>query len=113
MERETSEFSKWLLAFEKMASDLELLDALDAVALIAYKDFGIRLWFVEVLGRRWSYMAGEMPEHPPQSDIQRIELERDIGLVSDTWEKLPEDDRAGLVEFLNRLISERRVVSRK
>ena len=111
MERETSDFSVWLPVVEDVTKNLGLIDSLDAVAELAGKGFGVRLWFVQILGRRWSYLAGEMPEHPTGSDIQRIELERNIGLASDSWEGLTEGHRIKLVRFLNRLIAEKAFVS--
>lgn len=107
MERETSDFDDWLRTVETELEDSGLVDSLNRLALLASRDFGVRLWFVEIFGRRWSYVAGEMPERPPGRDIQRIELVGNIGLVSDSWERLSEAYRARLVEFLNRLISER------
>lgn len=112
MERETSDFDDW---FRTVATELEdsgLVDSLNRIALFASRDFGVRLWFVEILGRRWSYVAGEMPERPARRDVRRIELAGGIGLVSNSWERLSEAYRARLVEFLNRLISERSAASR-
>ena len=53
MEKETSEFNTWLAAIKNLTKGLELIDKLDAIALIANKDLRVRLWFVEILGRRW------------------------------------------------------------
>jgi len=107
MGKETSDFDRWLRTVETATENLGLVDSLNTVALVVGKDFGVSLWFVEIFGRRWSYLAGRMPEQCPQSNIERIELKRNIGLVSDSWEKLSEGDRTRLVEFLRRLVSER------
>jgi len=113
MGKETSDFDGWLRIVKAATRDLKLINSLNAIALLARKDFGVRLWFVEILGRRWSYIAGEMPEQPPQSNIQRIELENNIGLVSDSWERLSEGDRSKLVEFLNHCIADKVGCNRK
>ena len=113
MGKETSEFDSWLQTVEAAVESLGLIDSLDAVASLVRQKVGVNLWFVEVLGRRWSYLAGQMPEQSPQADARRIVLEKHIGLVSDSWKEVSEGDRTKLVAFLNQLISERSVASTK
>ena len=107
MERETSDFDDWLRTVEAATEDIGLVDFLGKLATLTSKNFGVNLWFVEIHGPRWSYIAGEMPEQPPPTGVERTELGENIGLVSDSWEKLSEDDWMKLVEFLKRLISQR------
>ena len=107
MERETLDFDDWLRTIEAATENLGLVDSLDKLATRTSKDFGVSLWFVEIHGPRWSYIAGEMPEQPPAAGVERTELGEKIGLVSDSWKKLPERDRLRLVEFLKRLISQK------
>ena len=80
MGKETSGFDEWIRNVGAGIKNLTLVDSLNALAVSARERFGARVWFVEILGRRWSYMAGEMPEQPPESDTRRIELKGSIGL---------------------------------
>ena len=113
MERETSDSDGWFKTMETATDNLGLSDSLYMVARHVKEEFGVRLWFVEIMGPRWSYIAGTTPEHPPELDIHRIKLEENIGLVSDSWKGLPDDCCTKLVEFLNRLIAERFITTRK
>jgi hypothetical protein len=106
MAKEISDFDSWLQVIEDAIQGAGLIDSLNAIALCMSRDFGVHLWFVEVLGKRWSYIAGEIQDQPPRSTIHRVELKGNTGLVSDTWEELSETDRDKLIKFLNRLISQ-------
>ena len=105
MEQETSTFDHWLRAIEPTTHGLPLVAALEAVAQRAAEAFGARLWFVEILGRRWSYIAGQRSERPAASAIVRIPLGGDIGLVSDNWGMLAGPERSRLVARLRQLVS--------
>ena len=111
MGRETSDFDGWLGAVKAATAAVSLSESLDIIARLAGEQFGVRLWFVRILGRRWSYMAGQMSEHPTDSDIRLIELEGHVGLASDSWHGLSETERKKLIAFLNWLITEKSVVS--
>jgi len=105
MVQETSTFDAWLKALEEATRGLELVRSLDVVARVAAEAFGARLWFVEILGRRWSYIAGQRSDAPVESLIERIPLRGNIGLVSDDWGTLPGDKRARLIAFLGEMVS--------
>lgn len=107
MGQEISGFDNWLQSLEVSTRGLQLLPALNVVAGLAGDAFGARLWFAEILGRRWSYVAGKAGEQPLEHEMCRIPLEGNIGLVSDCWGALPEGDRRKLVAFLNGLIFSR------
>lgn len=60
---------------------------------------GISIWFVEGLGRRWSFIAGE------QDDIsflptERIELTERYGVMSRQWAEMPAEKRNKLMMSL-------------
>jgi hypothetical protein len=74
------------------------------VAQIARATYGVRLWFVEILGRRWSYIAGEHGNQPTTSSVIPFHLNDRIAVLSDTWGCLPEEIQAGLVAFLRDLV---------
>ena len=67
-----------------------------------YEHFGINLWFVEILGRRWSYIAGRTS--PSFSPPEHIQLNEQYGLLADEWQELPEDQREHLVNWLKRIV---------
>jgi len=87
--------------------ELSLVSALDAVSRLVDEAFGARLWFVEVLGRRWSYLAGEMGDQPAQSELTCIRLNGKFGLVSDAWGAISETERAKLIAFLEKFVTSR------
>ena len=103
--QETFTFDTWLKALEKATRGHELVRALDVAAQLAGEAFGARLWFVQILGRRWSYVAGCRSQAPAESPIGRLPLANNIGLVCEGWGRLPRKDRARLIAFLSRLIS--------
>ncbi len=107
MEREISGFDRWLLTVDCVTRELSLVSALDAVSRLVDEAFGTRLRFVEVLGRRWSYLAGEMGDRPAQSDLTCIRLNGKFGLVSDAWGTISEAERAKLIAFLERFVTSR------
>ena len=104
-EQETSTFDHWLRMIETTTHGLPLVAALDAVAQRAAEAFGARLWFVEILGRRWSYIAGQRSERPAASAVERIHLGGNIGLVSDNWGMLLSHESSRLVALLHQLVS--------
>jgi hypothetical protein len=105
MEQETSTFEPWLRTVGPTTRGLPLADALDVVAQRAAEAFGARLWFVEILGRRWSYVAGQRSERPAAAAIERIRLGGNIGLVSDDWGMLMGHESSRLVAFLRQLVA--------
>jgi len=105
MERETSGFDGWLQTLEAVTREVPLVSALDAVSRLTREAFGARLWFVEILGRRWSYVAGEGGAEPIQSPVARIPLGGGFGLVSDTWGTVSDDERAKLIGFLKTVLT--------
>ncbi len=108
MARETSGFEGWLRTVDAVTREVPLVSALDAVSRLAREAFGARLWFVEILGRRWSYVAGEGGAEPGRSPVARILLDGRFGLVSDTWGTASDEDRAQLVAFLRNLVKVRK-----
>lgn len=100
-------FDRWLQRVQQRTRPLAFVPALDAVARAAAEAFGARFWFVEILGKRWSYLAGHVCDAPDPGAIFRVPLNSGIGLVGDTWGCLSDDERAQLIALLNRLIARR------
>ena len=104
--RETSTFDNWLKALEVATRGFELVRALDAVAQFAAEAFGARLWFVRILGRRWSYVAGYRSQTLAGSPMKRIPLgDGNFGLVSEGWGKLSSEERRRLIAFLGEVVA--------
>ena len=105
MENETSDFDRWLRRVEASTDGLDVANALEAVARLARDAFGARLWFAEILGKRWSHIAGPGTVAPAESEICQIAINDKLGLVSDTWGRLSDQrDRATFVAFLRQLV---------
>ena len=103
---ETSTFDNWLKALEEATHGPELVRALDVVAQLAAESFGARLWFVRILGRRWSYIAGYRSQTPAAPPMERIPLgDGDFGLVSEGWGTLSSDERRRLITFLGEMVA--------
>lgn len=81
---------------------LPLTQALDDFSRLAADVFGARIWFAEILGLRWSYIAGVRPA-APAADVERIELGSDIGLLAGGWGDATPDERSEMVAFLRNL----------
>jgi hypothetical protein len=77
------------------------------VALRTGERFGSHLWFVEIFGRRWSYLAGEVRDQPADSRLIRENLDHDIGLVIENWGAMGREDRDHFRDLVNRMIAAR------
>ena len=109
MEQETSTFDDWIGTIEEATRGLELGQALDVVAQRAMEAFGARLWFVRILGRRWSYIAGHRSQTPASAPIARIPLgDGNFGLVSEGWGGLSIEERRRLIAFLGEMVAQER-----
>ena len=106
MAPETPTFSNWLKALEEATRGSELAQALEVVAQLAARAFGARLWFVKILGQRWSYVAGCRSQTPVGFHMERIPLgDGDFGLVSEGWGRLPREKRRRLIAFLGEMVA--------
>ena len=102
--KEISDFDIWLHKLEAQTRGLGFIEALGAVAKIACVKYGLRLWFVEILGRRSSYIAGEHVSEPTTSSVVPFCLNDHIAVLSDSWGCLPKTAQARLVTFLRNLV---------
>lgn len=111
MESGTSISDGWLESVGHTAVSRDLHVALDIISSLAEEAFGARIWFAQILGRRWSYIAGLRSERPAWSETEKIPLGSGIGLVAENWGALSLREQGRLRAFLKRLVvSERSLV---
>ena len=94
-ETSTSELSKKI-------EGKNLIDKLSYITEFIKEKYGTNVWFTEILGKRWSYIAGERPASslPPEC----IKLNEHYGAVSDGWKKIPPQEKRALLAFLKRIV---------
>ena len=101
----TSIFDGWLESLGQATAGRDLSVALDVVSSQAAGAFGARLWFAQILGRRWSYIAGLKSERPSRRGATQIRLSAGIGLVAESWGELSPGEQERLRVFLDRLVT--------
>ena len=65
------------------------------------RKYGIGLQLVEIIGSRWSFVAGEEDEEsflPPE----RIRVGRRFGIVSTCWSRLPDFEKEKILTVVKR-----------
>lgn len=99
MEKETCAFEPWLQNLGKKFSKKSKEEIFGEIARELSTRFGVRIWFAEILGKRWSYKAGIGQEFPASALFTLI-LSPSWGMVAEGWEKIPERERNVLISFL-------------
>jgi hypothetical protein len=66
-----------------------LRDALSWLAVRIDEDLGLHVWFADIFGHRWSYVAGKMSSEPSEMKTSRVPLDSSTGMVVEGWEALP------------------------
>ena len=112
MESGTSTFDDWLESIGCMSAERDLNVVLDVISSQAERAFGMRIWFAQVLGRRWSYIAGLRSERPTWSETAKIPLAAGIGLVAESWGELSLQEQDRLRASLDRLVGSKRSLVR-
>ena len=105
MEAGISDFESWLGSVRTNARDLPLVPALDLVAESVDEAYGAAICFAEILGRRWSYIAGRRGDVPLAQEMVCIPLDDTIGLVANGWGGLSETQRGDFVASVRELVS--------
>ncbi|RUM35139.1 MAG: hypothetical protein DSY33_00335 [Archaeoglobus sp.] len=59
----------------------EFLEKLTCISKEVKEKFGVAVWFAEILGRRWSYIAGEKAEEDLFLPPERVQLSDRLGVV--------------------------------
>jgi len=104
MAKEISDFEWWLQMVTCAIRGKDLRHALDFITDQARETYGAAIWFVKIMGRRWSFMTGTINTVPAPDDIARVPLADGIGLVSDNWGALVGKERDIFIRFLRSLI---------
>jgi len=89
-------------AFEAFPEGID--ETLEWIARELKERYGVRAWFAEILGKRWSYRAGVGNEFP--TPLEHIMITPRFGMVVEGWEKIPEKDRSALLTFLRGYLTE-------
>lgn len=111
MARETCAFEDWLHNLKENTREKETQEALHVIALELLERFGARVWFAEILGKRWSHIAGcggDFPIPPEQ-----ILLTPRFGLVVEAWGSLSPEEKEVLLTFLRDFLAQRSTSSAK
>jgi hypothetical protein len=77
-----------------------LIAKFTGAAEVVKRKYGIDIWFVEIFGKRWSYIAGSKDEEISFLPPERIELSPQFGMMSEGWYKIPAEERENLVSSL-------------
>ncbi|MDI6640930.1 MAG: hypothetical protein QME68_01280 [Elusimicrobiota bacterium] len=87
---------------ETFTSKNALIAKFTEIANLIKEKYGINIWFVEIFGKRWSYVAGRKEEDffPPEC----IQLNEKFGIVSNNWKKIPVDKRDRLISSIKKTI---------
>lgn len=89
---------------ETSTSKENLIVRFVSTADLIKKRYDADIWFAEILGKRWSYIAGSKEEGIPFSPPERIELGNRFGMVSDGWHKIPAKEKAKLILSLKETV---------
>ena len=77
---------------------------LDQTAQHIGKAYGVDVWFAEIMGRRWSYIAGRKEQGTSLLPPRRIELTGRFGIVSNGWENIPADEIKRLIASMREAV---------
>lgn len=89
---------------ETSTSKEDLIKKLIYVANLVKEKYNVSIWFAEILGKRWSYIAGQKEGEISLLPPERIELNERFGIVSDMWGKIPVNERESLISSLKETI---------
>jgi len=100
---------KEICIFEREDVEIEgesLNDRLSCITDLLEQELGINVWFVEILGNRWSYLAGSRKASSAFLPPKRIRLNKRYGVVLDidSWNSIPHRQRRKLLDFLQNMV---------
>lgn len=92
------------MAIETSISRTALIGKLNDLAEAVRDRHGVSIWFVEILGRRWSYVAGlldDMSLLPPE----RIELNGRYSIMSDRWNDIAAKEKEQIITLVKEILA--------
>lgn len=89
---------------EISSSKKNLVERFNQMAVHIKESYGINIWLAEIMGRRWSYLEGNHCGGDILSPPQRIVIDDRFGIVSDGWNKIPSDERIGIIQSLQQIL---------
>ncbi len=101
MEKEMSSFKEKKI---ELNNNFSLIDKLNIIVKHLQENYEVEVYFCEIIGRRWSFIAGDANSYLPQ---RRIELTKNLGIVVDDSD-LSEEQVSGLVEVVKSALAETR-----
>lgn|GEM_PF-2413270 len=100
----TSEFDKWAQKTEKELHNIDgFTEKLEYLARALRERYGIAVRFVEILGKRWSHLAGWGDEHP-SFHFEQIRLSEKLGMVVETNHPIPDLEKKRLTAWVKEKI---------
>ena len=84
---------------ENCFSEDRFKKSLDELAEELKKQYSINIWFVEILGKRLSYIAGKR-EYKVSPTVS-IKINKRFAFVSENWEYLSESDKGEVLKIIN------------
>ena len=88
---------------EKEIFTSDFIEKLSELADTLEEKYKIKVCFTQILGNRWSYITGQKKELF-LSLPERIQLDKNLGIVIYGWHKLNEDSRKEVLDFLKEKI---------
>ncbi|MCM8783912.1 MAG: hypothetical protein NC818_03960 [Candidatus Omnitrophica bacterium] len=82
----------------------EYLAYLNKLVNITKKDFKVRLWFAEILGKRWSYLTGEREFF--DYSTEKIQITETLGMVINDWGKVTKEKKESFISLIKEKINQ-------
>ncbi len=98
MEKEMSSFKEKKI---ELNNNFSLIDKLNIIVNHLQKNYEVEVYFCEIIGKRWSFIAGVANSYLPQ---RRIEITKNLGIVIDDGD-LSEEQVSGLVAVVKSTLS--------
>ena len=83
------------------SSNESLKKQLNRLADSIQKKYNINIWFVEILGKRWSYIAGRIEY--TVSTIESIRVSTRFGFVAENWGLLNDKERENILNSVKEI----------
>ena len=84
------------------AEQIEIPDKLNAVAALLENEYGLRVNFCRIFGKRWSYVAGD---RQMEFALNRIRLNQQYGIIYVQNKRLSEDDLERILQALTQFLA--------